>query len=149
MDSGQLRPGCSPFWTQVWKALNLTYVREAVVPGAGHWLMEESPTAILALILDFLDARTAVAAPPISRGHQRRITPSEFPAAVRPVVPDPGSLTTFATGSSVQSDAIAFTSQPVTQLLRRVTGPAMCETGPQSGSQCSWVLSRCVAGLAF
>ena len=27
-----------------------TNVREAVVPGTGHWLMEESPTAAVALI---------------------------------------------------------------------------------------------------
>jgi pimeloyl-ACP methyl ester carboxylesterase len=31
-----------------------TNVREAVVPGAGHWLMEESPAFTIALILDFL-----------------------------------------------------------------------------------------------
>jgi len=31
-----------------------TNVREAVVPGAGHWLMEESPTLTVALIRDFL-----------------------------------------------------------------------------------------------
>jgi pimeloyl-ACP methyl ester carboxylesterase len=35
-----------------------TNVREAVVPGAGHWLMEESPTATNALIRDFLSARS-------------------------------------------------------------------------------------------
>jgi len=29
-------------------------VREAVVPGAGHWLMEESPDATVKLIDDFL-----------------------------------------------------------------------------------------------
>jgi pimeloyl-ACP methyl ester carboxylesterase len=29
-------------------------VTEAVVPGAGHWLMEESPAATVTLILDFL-----------------------------------------------------------------------------------------------
>jgi pimeloyl-ACP methyl ester carboxylesterase len=33
-----------------------TNVTEAVVPGAGHWLMEESPTATIALIRDFLSA---------------------------------------------------------------------------------------------
>ena len=31
-----------------------TNVREAVVPGAGHWLMEESPAYTVALIRDFL-----------------------------------------------------------------------------------------------
>ena len=34
-----------------------TNVREAVVPGAGHWLMEESPTVTVALIRDFLNDR--------------------------------------------------------------------------------------------
>jgi pimeloyl-ACP methyl ester carboxylesterase len=32
-----------------------TNVREAVVPGAGHWLMEESPAYTIALIRDFLN----------------------------------------------------------------------------------------------
>jgi pimeloyl-ACP methyl ester carboxylesterase len=32
-------------------------VREAVVPGAGHWLMEESPALTIALIQDFLRER--------------------------------------------------------------------------------------------
>ena len=31
-----------------------TNVREAVVQGAGHWLMEENPTTTIALIRDFL-----------------------------------------------------------------------------------------------
>jgi pimeloyl-ACP methyl ester carboxylesterase len=31
-------------------------VREAVVPGSGHWLMEENPTYTVALIGDFLRA---------------------------------------------------------------------------------------------
>jgi pimeloyl-ACP methyl ester carboxylesterase len=34
-----------------------TNVREAVVPGAGHWLMEESPAFTVALIQDFLKDR--------------------------------------------------------------------------------------------
>ena len=29
-------------------------VTEAVVPGAGHWLMEENPRATIKLIADFL-----------------------------------------------------------------------------------------------
>jgi pimeloyl-ACP methyl ester carboxylesterase len=37
-------------------------VREAVVPGSGHWLMEENPTYTVALILDFLKA-PAIAPP--------------------------------------------------------------------------------------
>jgi pimeloyl-ACP methyl ester carboxylesterase len=36
-------------------------VREAVVPGAGHWLMEESPSYTVALILDYLKYPTAAA----------------------------------------------------------------------------------------
>jgi pimeloyl-ACP methyl ester carboxylesterase len=36
-------------------------VREAVVPGAGHWLMEESPTVTIRLIQDFLAGRPAAA----------------------------------------------------------------------------------------
>jgi pimeloyl-ACP methyl ester carboxylesterase len=31
-----------------------TNVTEAVVPSSGHWLMEESPTATIKLIIDFL-----------------------------------------------------------------------------------------------
>jgi pimeloyl-ACP methyl ester carboxylesterase len=34
-----------------------TNVKEAVVPGAGHWLMEESPGATIKLIDDFLAAQ--------------------------------------------------------------------------------------------
>jgi pimeloyl-ACP methyl ester carboxylesterase len=34
-----------------------TNVREAVVPGAGHWLMEESPAVTVELIRDFLEDR--------------------------------------------------------------------------------------------
>ena len=37
-------------------------VREAVIPGAGHWLMEESPAATIAVIRDFLEDRPAAAA---------------------------------------------------------------------------------------
>lgn len=33
-----------------------TNVQEAVVPGSGHWLMEESPAQTVALIRDFLNA---------------------------------------------------------------------------------------------
>ena len=36
-------------------------VREAVVPGAGHWLMEESPTYTIRLIQDFLKGETSAA----------------------------------------------------------------------------------------
>jgi pimeloyl-ACP methyl ester carboxylesterase len=36
-----------------------TNVCEAIVPGAGHWLMEESPAATVALIRDFLKEQTS------------------------------------------------------------------------------------------
>jgi pimeloyl-ACP methyl ester carboxylesterase len=39
-----------------------TNVREAVIPGAGHWLMEESPTVTTGVIRDFLNDRTTTAA---------------------------------------------------------------------------------------
>ena len=54
-----------------------TNVREAVVPGAGHWLMEESPTRTIALIQDFLKDRTPAVKQPIRSADERRITPSE------------------------------------------------------------------------
>jgi pimeloyl-ACP methyl ester carboxylesterase len=41
-----------------------TNVREAVVPGAGHWLLEESPARTVALIEDFLKDRGAGASDP-------------------------------------------------------------------------------------
>jgi hypothetical protein len=43
-----------------------TNVREVVVPGSGHWLMEESPAFTVALIRNFL------------AGGERRLAPSEF-----------------------------------------------------------------------
>jgi pimeloyl-ACP methyl ester carboxylesterase len=54
-----------------------TNVREAVVPGAGHWLMEESPTFTVALIQDFLKDRLPPVQPIGSTG-ERRVTPGEF-----------------------------------------------------------------------
>ena len=55
-----------------------TNVREAVVPGAGHWLMEESPTLTVPLIQDFLKDRIPAAKQPIRSADERRVTPSEF-----------------------------------------------------------------------
>jgi pimeloyl-ACP methyl ester carboxylesterase len=40
-------------------------VREAVVPGAGHWLMEENPTITIGMIRDFLKAEIPTAAAPL------------------------------------------------------------------------------------
>jgi pimeloyl-ACP methyl ester carboxylesterase/uncharacterized RmlC-like cupin family protein len=53
-------------------------VREAVVPGAGHWLMEENPTYTVALIRDFLKDRTHAAAQPAGSADEERIAPGEF-----------------------------------------------------------------------
>jgi pimeloyl-ACP methyl ester carboxylesterase len=36
-------------------------VREAVVPNAGHWLMEESPAFTIRLIQDFLAGKASAA----------------------------------------------------------------------------------------
>ena len=43
-------------------------VREAVIPGAGHWLMEESPTYTIRLIQEFLKRQTSALPAP---GHFR------------------------------------------------------------------------------
>ncbi len=55
-----------------------TNVREAVVPGAGHWLMEESPAYTIALIQDFLQDRLPPSPPPVLSAGERRVTPAEF-----------------------------------------------------------------------
>jgi pimeloyl-ACP methyl ester carboxylesterase len=34
-----------------------TNVREAVISDSGHWIMEENPTATIALVRDFLQTR--------------------------------------------------------------------------------------------
>ena len=33
-------------------------VREGVIPDSGHWIMEENPTATIAVVRGFLDAKT-------------------------------------------------------------------------------------------
>ncbi len=55
-----------------------TNVREAVVPGAGHWLMEENPAFTIALIQDFLQDRLPPAQPPVVSAGEGRVTPAEF-----------------------------------------------------------------------
>jgi pimeloyl-ACP methyl ester carboxylesterase/uncharacterized RmlC-like cupin family protein len=56
-----------------------TRVKEAVVPGAGHWLMEEAPAFTVALIRDFLkDPAPPPAAPPVVSDREKRVAPSEF-----------------------------------------------------------------------
>jgi hypothetical protein len=55
-----------------------TNVREAVVPGAGHWLMEESPAFTIALIQDFLKDRLPTAPPPVHLADEKRVAPGEF-----------------------------------------------------------------------
>jgi len=54
-------------------------VQEEVVPGSGHWLMEENPAYTVSLIRKFLDA---------NRSHEARITPAEvrFPSLGNPGV---------------------------------------------------------------
>ena len=46
-------------------------VREAIVPGAGHWLMEENAPVTVALVRDFLGSQQAGAG-------ERRTSPNEF-----------------------------------------------------------------------
>lgn len=55
-----------------------TDVREAVVPGAGHWLMEERPAETVALIEAFLRDRTPPSATPRPSADERRVTPADF-----------------------------------------------------------------------
>src|SRR4029077_4878226 len=55
-----------------------TDVRGAVVPGAGHWLMEESPAFTVSLIQNFLKDRTPPAAQAVPPADERRVTPSEI-----------------------------------------------------------------------
>jgi len=61
-----------------------TNVREAVVPGSGHWLMEENPAFTIALIQDFLKGSAG----------QRRVTPAEFKFPAGP----PGTGTSGVSG---------------------------------------------------
>jgi quercetin dioxygenase-like cupin family protein len=44
-------------------------VREAIVPGSGHWVMEENPAATIGLITDFLA---------LPRAPEVRLAPAEF-----------------------------------------------------------------------
>src|SRR5206468_1888767 len=55
-----------------------TDVREAVVPGAGHWLMEERPAATVALIEGFLMDQTPPGSAAVCPVDERRVTPNEF-----------------------------------------------------------------------
>jgi len=50
-------------------------VHQAVIPGSGHWLMEEQPQATVAAIRAFLDAGAELA--------QSRLTPAEVDAVAR------------------------------------------------------------------
>jgi len=51
---------------------------KAVVPGAGHWLMEENPSFTVALIQDFLKDRLPARQPVRSNPASNRVTPAEF-----------------------------------------------------------------------
>src|SRR5689334_12861797 len=53
-------------------------VREAVVRGAGHWLMEESPSYTVALIQNFLTHRLPAAPQSVRSTGEQRMTPGEF-----------------------------------------------------------------------
>src|SRR5256885_13928252 len=58
-----------------------TNVREAVVAGSGHWLMEERPGYTVTLIRNFLDSPQGAAPTDAgSAGHvgERRLTPAEY-----------------------------------------------------------------------
>lgn len=58
-----------------------TNVQEAVVPGSGHWLMEESPTYTVNLIRKFLDSprsAPAVASTVTAGLGEKRVAPSEY-----------------------------------------------------------------------
>jgi pimeloyl-ACP methyl ester carboxylesterase/uncharacterized RmlC-like cupin family protein len=54
-----------------------TNVQEAVVPGSGHWLMEESPTFTVSLIRNFLDS-PQVAGTTSGESGEERLTPAEY-----------------------------------------------------------------------
>jgi pimeloyl-ACP methyl ester carboxylesterase len=71
-----------------------TDVREAVVPGAGHWLMEESPAATVRLIEAFLKDRTPPSVTMARPADERRVTPGEFQ------FPQAGGLGTGTSGVS-------------------------------------------------
>ena len=57
-------------------------VQESVVPGSGHWLMEERPAYTVSLIRKFLDSQTAVTLrgdlPSSSDMGGKRLTPAEY-----------------------------------------------------------------------
>src|SRR6266851_1585528 len=55
-----------------------TNVREAVVPNAGHWLMEENTAFTVKLIQDFLKDQLPPAPPQSASAAEKRVTPSEF-----------------------------------------------------------------------
>jgi len=55
-----------------------TNVQEAVVPGSGHWLMEESPAYTVSLLRKFLDSPAVAATAPPGDSGEERITPAEF-----------------------------------------------------------------------
>lgn len=56
-------------------------VQEAVVPRAGHWLMEESPVYTVNPVRNFLDSPVAASPARLASGNalgEKRLTPSEF-----------------------------------------------------------------------
>ena len=56
-----------------------TNVQEAVVPGSGHWLMEERPAYTVNLIRNFLDSPEVAASESGSGNYgEKRLTPAEY-----------------------------------------------------------------------
>jgi uncharacterized RmlC-like cupin family protein len=53
-------------------------VREEVVPGSGHWLMEERPGYTVALIRRFLSGALPVSPTPAPTSREIRVAPAEF-----------------------------------------------------------------------
>jgi pimeloyl-ACP methyl ester carboxylesterase len=68
-------------------------VEEAVVPGSGHWLMEERPAYTVNLIRTFLDA-PSIPAHPIAPVGEKRLAPTEY------VFPEGGNPGTGSSGVS-------------------------------------------------
>jgi hypothetical protein len=118
-----------------------TNVREAVVRGAGQWLMEESPAFTIALIQDFLKDRLP-AAQPVQPAAERRLTPEEFKF---PETAGAGTGTSGASG--IQT--VVLKGDPdqacLHAIMLRILANMHCRTRPpgRSGRYC------CVRDLVY
>jgi pimeloyl-ACP methyl ester carboxylesterase/quinol monooxygenase YgiN len=87
-----------------------TNVREVVVAGSGHWLIQERPAETVALIRNFLDspqpATPAVASSPANLG-EKRLTPTEYKFTQRGN-PGIGSATVSTTQEGNSMEAIGL-----------------------------------------